>query len=895
MRSMWKSILALALTACASSESGAPGPAEQPAVAAVTAPQPECEPVTSLEIVHTVSGAPVTSKVRLAPEISADPAQALAAFQRAADYFGAATIVSSKQVTDVMCFPAAPDEEGLAPRQLRKHSALVADPNGGDLCIGDSTVEGCAPLTPTSQFPYSDGTSSCTITNLGEAAQFTCNDSGLIVSTRGDAVVTINSANVRAEVLERTAVLRRLLGDANVLTNFHFNVVINPDTQAALVDNAAYNQIAQALAQAANAHLPLPDVQQLLSSLPNAPTNVAFAQQLQKAYQTRADRLKLLSEITTGARLNNAQVNAFYNLFVGKSQAIDKLVVQHSTASLQQAMTSVNQTISQLANTSPASTIYEQVKAGARALLESQTTSGVFDPDAEFNSYVPHGLYQFLTDADIEKQILASESLISFNETLRKSDALPLVEATSPLLKLLSVVMGDDNMDASEHIYDQVLSSEFFVESTNPNGTRFDVHLTPEAKTMFSIDISADSAKAYDVIVTLNEVADYNKQTGKVTVDYQAIISLNARQALKTSDALRAIYHTEEASSWLRFLKGGGKGAITGLGDMASGIFHMVRHPVETYEGLKAAVVNWDQTLLTVWSQGVELIHRWPNMTPEEKGEFLGNLAAQVYGDLPLEALKAGRIEEVINDAVKLHLDEANLGLRITERTGLALGPEAASELAREMEHLGLSNVDEMAEIAHDLEDYLPCSLTGAAPFANITAPKLPCTALELKSAGNLFATLRKELGIDGALLAETEAGMIKARMKQLEAGLWESGEELLWGRRGDGQSRIEHVMEHLANNTSKDLQGVFDAAIGRKGVLPLIDEGWSITKNGPKSRWQKVGTKDGGTYYRIDMGRPIGICGGRLGSGKESSILGIILQVGTNRVITAYPCPDGG
>ena len=67
------------------------------------APAPACTAVTSIEIVHRVGGAHVTDKVRLEPGAGADPDRALRSFQRAADYFGPETIVSSRPLTEVYC------------------------------------------------------------------------------------------------------------------------------------------------------------------------------------------------------------------------------------------------------------------------------------------------------------------------------------------------------------------------------------------------------------------------------------------------------------------------------------------------------------------------------------------------------------------------------------------------------------------------------------------------------------------------------------------------------------------------------------------------------------------------------------------------------------------------
>ena len=469
------------------------------------APAPTCTAVTSLEIVHRVEGTQVTDKIRLTPGASADPDRALRSFQRVADYFGPETIVSSRPLTEVYCFPADSErdsgsEEAHPPGSGALWAQAVVPAGDGPAvrrCV-DETVHLCDDLTPDHRYDYSDS-GSCSVTDFGEAVRVACDDSGVIVSRRGDVVLTGNTANLRQEAVALTQALRHLVGDANVLTNFHFNIVISPDQQAALVDNAAFGDIAQQVRQASQLGQPLPDIQALLRALPQQPTNVAFFEQLKKTYQTRQERLELLATITSGARLSPQQVNAFYQNFVGKSQLVDRLLVERSAASLQQTAGVLNDTIAQLASADPLSTIYEEVKAAARAVLETHTNSGVFDPDHVVQVVPP--LYQFLTDAELEKRLVAAERLIDFNETLRKGGPQGLVEATTRLLGLLARFMAKDDMDKVYRVYDQVEATEFFAEGGDPRGTRYDVHLSNDARTMFDIDVAPTSAAAYDVTV----------------------------------------------------------------------------------------------------------------------------------------------------------------------------------------------------------------------------------------------------------------------------------------------------------------------------------------------------------------------------------------------------------
>ena len=194
----------------------------------------ECHAVTSIEIVHRTGSSTTTSTVRLAPGASADPNQALRAFQRAADHFGQENIVSSRPIRTVQCM------EAESPNDLARASAVSI--LGSELCVLDDEVYSCEAL-PGDGFDYGEGTN-CSVFDMGEALSYTCDYSGLIISDQGDVVITVNSANIQAEVLARTQALRRLLGDANVLTNFHFNIVLSPDQEAALVSNDSFAEVA---------------------------------------------------------------------------------------------------------------------------------------------------------------------------------------------------------------------------------------------------------------------------------------------------------------------------------------------------------------------------------------------------------------------------------------------------------------------------------------------------------------------------------------------------------------------------------------------------------------------------------------------------------------------------
>lgn len=909
MTTLWRiALLTAVLGGCTSGDRPA-NPPDAPAkptsqAAGAAVPATQCQAVVSIEIVHRVNGSQVTDRVQLDPAAGSDPDLALRGFQLAADYFGQDSIVSSKPITEIQCFPVQPDppdqDEGVVAGSGARTLRARPDPAGLGLCSNGVTVTSCDIPAPTNSFPVPGG-DSCSASTFGTGAvSFACDDSGLIVTRRGDVVVSVNAANIQAEVVARTQALRRLLGDANVLTNFHFNIVISPDQQAAVVDNAALNSITQQVRQASDLGQPLPDIQQLLQALPHPPVNVAFQDQLKKAYALRQQRLDVLAPITSGARLSNQQINAFIQSFVGKSQVVDKLIVEHSAQSLRQAAKVIDDTISELANTDPLSTVYEQIKATARSLLDSQTNRCVFDPDHVVD-YVPD-LYQFLTDADIDKRLLSAEMLIDFNEQLRKdSGAATRAAIMAGPLGVMAALMGDDQTEKVWHIYDQVKAAEFYFDNTDPSGTSYDVHLNNNARTMFNIRVEPNSAVAYDAILVLNEVADYNAQTGKVTIDYQAIIEVNVQQALNTPDMIRQIYHTEQAYGALDATKDIATGMIKELWSAGSGIFDfgvdLWSDPAATLEGLKAAVTNWDQLVKIAWNQGADLIHRWPNMTAAEKNEFIGRVALEAILSLPAEARNAARIEEAASDAMRLHLDKAERGLRFIERTGVELSAEAGSELARRMEQLGVTSLDEMVEVADGFDDLLPCRLVGGAGLrAAITIQSLkpPCTPQQIAQAFTSLDSQARLLKLKApAAIADEIVASAKAGLHPTGANTWESRAGLTYGPDNQFGNRILHVMNHAEENLARELHGVFDSGV--RGSLAVVDEGWQkvlafgSSNPGEVRILEQKGIR---TTYEVNMHRRIGYVGGDLGNqlGRPKAEYLLIVVDNLHDIVTAYP-----
>lgn len=100
-------------------------------------------------------------------------------------------------------------------------------------------------------------------------------------------------------------------------------------------------------------------------------------------------------------------------------------------------------------------------------------------------------------------------------------------------------------------------------------------------------------------------------------------------------------------------------------------------------------------------------------------------------------------------------------------------------------------------------------------------------------------------------------------------------------------EHRIEHVLLHCKDDTSKPAHGIFVA----KGVevFKLIDEAWELAKS--KSKRVDYQRSDGKDTYLVSMNRKVGFDGGSKGKrngGRELKRIKLVII--EDRVITAFP-----
>lgn len=150
---------------------------------------------------------------------------------------------------------------------------------------------------------------------------------------------------------------------------------------------------------------------------------------------------------------------------------------------------------------------------------------------------------------------------------------------------------------------------------------------------------------------------------------------------------------------------------------------------------------------------------------------------------------------------------------------------------------------------------------------------------LELKVARDSpqLASIIGGHSIDEKLLARTKEVLARrgaeglGKLRPIGPGTLESGGGLVYGPDTVFGNRVRHLLAHTVPDVSKPVHSVFN--VGRNKVLELVDEAW-------KMRGAPI-PGDPGAFV-VPMGRTVGTAG-------ETAVK-IVVQPGTNQIVTAYP-----
>jgi hypothetical protein len=102
-----------------------------------------------------------------------------------------------------------------------------------------------------------------------------------------------------------------------------------------------------------------------------------------------------------------------------------------------------------------------------------------------------------------------------------------------------------------------------------------------------------------------------------------------------------------------------------------------------------------------------------------------------------------------------------------------------------------------------------------------------------------------------------------------------------------DGETRLEHILEHMHDKKGKNKHGVF--TVGSDKVIILMDTVWAEAQSG-NLKPSHTGAR---SVYIYDAGNRTGYLGGRDGAKKGYPVLRkvrLVLEGTTPRVVTFYP-----
>jgi hypothetical protein len=123
----------------------------------------------------------------------------------------------------------------------------------------------------------------------------------------------------------------------------------------------------------------------------------------------------------------------------------------------------------------------------------------------------------------------------------------------------------------------------------------------------------------------------------------------------------------------------------------------------------------------------------------------------------------------------------------------------------------------------------------------------------------------------------------LKAQTSSVDAKGTSAKGPLDWSivKKSTGETRVQHVRAHGADNRNKPFHGVFD-----RDPVATTQEAW----NRAQTQGIKPVRENGADVYTVPMGGRVGWQGGANGSGKALTNVKIVTQAGTTKLITGYP-----
>jgi hypothetical protein len=194
------------------------------------------------------------------------------------------------------------------------------------------------------------------------------------------------------------------------------------------------------------------------------------------------------------------------------------------------------------------------------------------------------------------------------------------------------------------------------------------VKLSDSAKRMFRLsEILSDSFEHYEIISVANQLSRDRKLGDPFREMYISLALRQAHQFAQDGDFYASAKMVENALSDRDFAHGTVKGLFQNVRDTVTGLWHLVRHPIESAKALANAIVNFEQTVEILAEKLDKILTEFPYYDEQKKGEVLGYLATEIglaigTGGVSLasEVAKIAKVSEAVAIATEETLKTLN-------------------------------------------------------------------------------------------------------------------------------------------------------------------------------------------------------------------------------------------
>jgi hypothetical protein len=229
-------------------------------------------------------------------------------------------------------------------------------------------------------------------------------------------------------------------------------------------------------------------------------------------------------------------------------------------------------------------------------------------------------------------------------------------------------------------------SQEILDYTTNSGSIEFykAIKLSPAAQQAFGFEKTANSFENFKLIQLANKLANNQNIQENLYLKLYANSLIQQANLESNGTALNSFLQTIHNSFLLldSVVNGIGNGVTQYVTDTATGIKHLVTHPVDAAETMYNAISNYDQTWSVIRANMANVLQDYPNYTVEQKAAFITKTSLGIAslllpaGEVAKMASKTGEFANLVNG-----LDAATRAMVTYAYEGIS-GLQRADEIA---------------------------------------------------------------------------------------------------------------------------------------------------------------------------------------------------------------------